>query len=184
MSVAAIHDVQEQLRPLVKAASTARKGSAFAESFAQIVAVLMRDRELRKLPIAELEWMVLPPLIAGQFAIAQVPSPVAQPLAKARKTETRPNEKRLIPVAVALWACVSDNLDKILSQNPEKHPRLRPADWTSGENIWVIAAGGDPTALGKFIDQLALREFKGKRVKTRVRGSDGGVVIRLLGKAP
>jgi hemolysin-activating ACP:hemolysin acyltransferase len=183
MGVAAIHDVQEQLRPLVKAASTARKGSSFAESFAQIVAVLMRDRELRKLPIAELEWMVLPALIAGQFAIAHAPSPVARPLAKARQTETGPYEKHLIPVAVALWARVSDNVDKILSENPEKQPRLRPADWTSGENIWVIVAGGDPRAQGKFIDQLVLREFKGKRVKARVRGSDGGLVVKLLGKA-
>src|SRR5262249_60352681 len=50
----------------------------FAQSFAQIVGVLMRDANFRKMRIADLEWLVLPPVMAGQFRLAQAPSPLAR----------------------------------------------------------------------------------------------------------
>ncbi len=43
-----------------------------AQSFAQVVAVLMRDPNFKKLPLADLEWLVLPPLMAGQFRLAHM----------------------------------------------------------------------------------------------------------------
>ena len=46
-----------------------------AQSFAQIVAVLMRDPNFRNMRLADLEWLVLPPVMAGQFRLAQVPMP-------------------------------------------------------------------------------------------------------------
>ena len=52
------------LRPRSVAAAsrpTAARHRGFAESFAQIVAVLMRDRGFRSLSLADLEWLVLPP---------------------------------------------------------------------------------------------------------------------------
>src|SRR5262245_29491842 len=40
----------------------------FAQSFAQIVGVLMRDANFRNMRLADLEWLVLPPVMAGQFS--------------------------------------------------------------------------------------------------------------------
>jgi hypothetical protein len=47
----------------------------FAQSFAQIVSVLMRDPGDRSLAIADLEWLVLPAVAAGQFRLAHAPMP-------------------------------------------------------------------------------------------------------------
>lgn len=50
-----------------------------AQSFADIVGVLMRDPGFRNLRLADLEWLVLPPILTGQWRMARGPatSPVA-----------------------------------------------------------------------------------------------------------
>ncbi len=90
-----------------------------AQAFSQVVAVLMRDPTFRQMRLADLEWLILPPVMAGQFRLAQVPAPPRRGGAQEGGT--------LIPVAVALWARVSDAIDKSLSGNLDKAARLRRA---------------------------------------------------------
>jgi cytolysin-activating lysine-acyltransferase len=146
----------------------------FAQSFAQVVAVLMRDANFRQMRLADLEWLVLPPIMSGQFRLAQMPAPQGRVKGK--------DGGVLVPVAVALWARVSAAIDKQLSESLDKTVRLRSGDWASGDNIWLMAVAGDRRAIPKFIDQLAKTEFKGQRVKLRVRGPDNTVVVRTLGQ--
>ncbi len=150
----------------------------FAQAFAQIVAVLMRDPNFRKMRLADLEWLVLPPVMAGQFRLAQAPSPVGRV-----KGEDGQQGGVLVPVAVALWARVSDAVDKTLSENLDEPVRLRPADWASGDNIWLMAVAGDQRAVPKFLEQLAKGELEGQRVKMRLRGPGNSVVVKTLGQA-
>jgi cytolysin-activating lysine-acyltransferase len=145
----------------------------FAESFAQIVAVLMRDRNFRDLPVGELEWLVLPPLILGQFVLAH--THMYQPDAKNKEKSAT-----LVPVAVALWARASSNVDRALSENLGAPIKLQPADWMSGDNFWLLALAGDQRVLPKFLAQLSQTEFKGRKVKMRKRGPDGKVVVENL----
>jgi cytolysin-activating lysine-acyltransferase len=148
----------------------------FAQSFANIVAVLMRDPNFRKMRLADLEWLVLPPVMAGQFRLAQAPSPVGRGKGKAAAQDGGV----LVPVAVALWARVSDAIDRQLSENLDKPIRLGPADWASGDNVWLMAVAGDKRAVPTFLDQLAKTEFKGRRVKMRLMGADNRLTIRTL----
>jgi len=152
------------------------KQGGFAESFAQIVAVLMRDRNFRALPIGELEWLLLPPLMHGQFVLAH--TRMSEPRDKNKEDGTQ--SATLVPVAVALWARVSANVDRALSENLAVPIKLQPADWISGDNFWLLALAGDQRALPKFLLQLGQIEFKGRRVKMRKRGSDGRVVVENL----
>jgi len=151
-----------------------RKDTNFAEPFAQIVSVLMRDRNFRKVPIGELEWLVLPPLMHGQFALAHASLP--QPEAKGGGKSIGP---AVVPVAVALWAQVSANVDKALA-NVDAPIKLQPADWTSGKNVWLLALAGDQRAVPKFLTQLTQTTFKGRHVKMRKRAANGKVVITTL----
>jgi cytolysin-activating lysine-acyltransferase len=164
----------------------ARQGR-FAQSFAQIVAVLMRDPNFRKMRLADLEWLVLPPVMAGQFQLAQAPSPLGRVKGKDAGRERSEDGGQeggvLVPVAVALWARVSDAVDKALSENLDQPVRLRPADWAGGDNIWLMAVAGDRRAVPKFLEQLAETEFKGRRVKMRLRGPENAVVIKTLGQS-
>lgn len=143
------------------------------QRFAQTVAVLIRDPEFRKLPIADLEWLVLPPLMAGRCRLAHLRTP--QPGAGEE-------QGMLVPVAVALWARVSPAIDKALSENLDKPVSLRPNEWASGDILWLMAAAGDPRAVPAFLKELEKTEFKGQTVKMRTRGADGKAVVVTLGR--
>jgi cytolysin-activating lysine-acyltransferase len=151
----------------------------FAQSFANIVAVLMRDANFRKMRLADLEWLVLPPVMAGQYRLAQAPAPA---LAKG-KAPGADDGGVLVPVAVALWARVSDTIDKRLCESLDKPVRLGPGDWASGDNVWLMAVAGDKRAVPPLLKQLTETEFKGQRVKMRVKGPDGKVMIKMLGQS-
>jgi cytolysin-activating lysine-acyltransferase len=140
-----------------------------AQSFAQVVAVLMRDARFRNFRIADLEWLVLPPVMAGQFALGHAGRPPEPGKAQ---------QGVAVPVALALWARVSPEVDKALSENLDKQVRLRPDQWTSGDIVWLMALAGDPRAVPPFLKQLTEREFKGRQVKVRLRGPDGKVTIK------
>src|SRR5262245_64111137 len=148
----------------------------FGQSFSQVVAVLMRDQNFRNMRIAELEWLVLPPIMAGQFRLAHMPAPprAGEPPKAADKGGVR------LPVAVALWARVSAQIDKGLSENLDKPVRLRANQWASGDKIWLMAVAGDRRAIPKFLEQLKEREFKGQDVKMRANAGEGKVVVRTL----
>ncbi|MBO0763419.1 MAG: toxin-activating lysine-acyltransferase [Hyphomicrobiaceae bacterium] len=134
-------------------------------AFAQIVSVLMRSPLHQRYPIAALQWLVLPPLLTGQFSIGHADN----------KQQGTP-----VPVAVALWARVSAEVDKRLSENLDQPIQLRPREWRSGETLWLIEAVGDQRALPQFLKHLAETVFKGCEVKLRRRGADEKVVVTSL----
>lgn len=169
------NDATASARPAMRPRDA--RQARFAQTFAQIVAVLMRDPNFRNMRLADLEWLVLPPVMAGQFRLAQAPSPLAR-----GKTREGDQGGVLVPVAVALWARVSSEIDEALSGNLDEPVRLRANQWASGDNVWLMAVAGDRRAVPRFLDELAKGEFKGQRVKMRLRGSDNEVVVKTLGQ--
>jgi hemolysin-activating ACP:hemolysin acyltransferase len=134
-------------------------------AFSQIVSLLMQSPLYRHYAIADLEWLVIPPLAAGMFALAEAKAQADGPA---------------FPVAAVLWASVSADVDKRLSENPIGPIRLRPDEWRSGEQMWVVAAVGDPRVTGGLLEQLRNTAFKERNVKARTAGQDGKVVVKAL----
>lgn len=123
-------------------------------TFVQIVTVLMRSPVHKHLSLADLEWLVFPPLMTGQFAVA----------------EAKQKEGGSVPAAVVLWASVSSEVDKKLSENLQAPIKLRPDEWKSGNHLWLVEAVGDARVLPELLKQLSDKTFKGKKVKMRRRG--------------
>ena len=151
--------------PLVT--KTRRQGAALHNSMAltQILGVLMRSQHFRQYTLGDLEWLVIPPVMAGQYRIGEV------------KTN---KEGATLPVAVLLWAKVSAEVDARLEQSDSPALRLRPEDWTSGDILWLTHAAGEPRFVRHLLKQISETAFKGLVVKTRARGEDGKVVVQLL----
>ena len=143
----------------------AARKDRFAQDFSQVVAVLMRAPNYKTLRISDLEWLVIPPLLAGQARVAL-----------SRYSKDGP----IGPVAAALWARVSESVDKRLSQDLEKPPLLRSSEWTSGDILWLMTLAGEPKALAEFLPQLQKLDFKGRTVKMRVQMQDGKTVVQTL----
>ena len=159
----------------------------FARSFAQVVAVLMRDPNFRTMPLADLEWLVLPAVMSGQFRVAEAPASLGPGKGPDKAADKAPDKTRtggvLVPVAVALWARVSGEIDKALAGSLDRPVRLKPHQWASGEHVWLVAVAGDRRAVPKLIEQIARTDLKGQRIKMRVKGTGNTVVVKTLGEA-
>jgi cytolysin-activating lysine-acyltransferase len=147
--------------------------SRMAQNFSQIVAVLMRDKNFKNLRIADLEWLVLPAILAGQFRLAHARSQSGTKKKEGVRTG-------FAPVAVALWARVSLEVDKLLSS--EKPAQLQPSQWTSGDIHWLLVAAGDERAIPTFLKQFAKNELRGKEMKLRAPRPDGTFVVKTVGE--
>lgn len=150
----------------------------WAQAFSSIIAVMMRDETYRSVRLAELEHMVIPAVVSGQWRLGHTPE-VSSPPDKVGSNRTL--GQIMVPSAVVLWAQVSDEIDKRMSNSEEKGILLDPDKWLSGSHIWVVLAAGNKNILARLIDQLRQSDFSGKVVKLRARGPDGNVVIRTLG---
>jgi hemolysin-activating ACP:hemolysin acyltransferase len=134
-------------------------------AFAQIVSILMHSPRYRHYTLGDLEWLVLPPLLTGQCSVAE---------AKSKENGAS------VPVAVALWASVSSDVDRRLAENLNTPIRLRPDEWRSGDILWLIDAVGDRRVVPGLLKQLADNTLKGREIKVRGRGEGGKVEVKNL----
>jgi hemolysin-activating ACP:hemolysin acyltransferase len=133
-------------------------------AFTQIIGVLMRSEHYKHYTLADLEWLVVPPMLAAQYRIG----------------EAKQKTGGSVPVAVVLWASVSADVDQRLAQVGNVPIRLRPDEWTSGEILWLVHAAGEPRFVRQVLKQLNDSAFKGREVKVRARGGDGKLAVQLL----
>lgn len=136
----------------------------YSASVGDIVAVFSRSSVHKHFFLADIEWIVLPPLRAGQFYVVQA----------AHKDGFRE------PVAVATWALVSDEIDQRLQQAAGRHLRLRPDEWISGEIGWLIDLVGGPAEVRSALEWLASGPFKERPLKLVVRDQRGVARIGTL----
>ncbi len=135
-----------------------------AAAFGEIVSLLMRSPSDKHHSLQDLEWLVVPAVVRGQYALAE-----------AQSKETGATA----PVGAVLWGLVSDEVDKRLS-DLSAPLRLKPDEWRSGDIPWIVHATGDMKVLGGLIQQLTKTAFKDRQPKMRVRGRDGKVSVGHL----
>lgn len=137
-------------------------GKQLAAAFGEIVTLLMRSERDRKRPISDLEWMIAPAVATGQFAIAD---------AQSKKTGA------ISPIGAVLWAMVSEDIDKRLSDTNTEQAPLKLQEWRSGNVPWIMLAIGDKRVIAGLVKKLTSDAFKGQAPKIRSRNADGNVVI-------
>ena len=139
-----------------------------ALAFTQVIGVLMRSPHYRRYTLSDLEWLVIPPLLAGQFRIGEV----------------KPDKSQgAMPVAVVLWAFVSDEVDKRLMETEEASFQLKPEEWKSGDIPWLVHAAGETRFVRHVVDELTKTTLKGRQIKVLARDQDGKSKVHVLGVA-
>lgn len=131
----------------------------------QIVTLLGQSPAHRHVFVSDLEWMVLPALLARQARIWR-----------------RQTEAGSLPVIYASWAMVDEAVEARLRQG---QMRLKPNEWRSGDRPWLIDMvapfGGTDAALTELADQL----FPGRTLHALVSSTTGGFTVReVRGKQP
>jgi hemolysin-activating ACP:hemolysin acyltransferase len=140
-----------------------------AAGLGEIVSLLVRSPTEKHHSLADLEWMVLPAVTTGQFAVAD---------AQSKQTGV------VMPVAAVLWAFVSEDIDRQLSANLNEPFRLKPPDWRSGKIPWIVMAIGDPKVVGTLLQNVSRSVFKDQPAKMRAKGPKGDIVVGRLEAAP
>lgn len=147
-------------------AEEAKKRAAVSKhlllSFGEIVSVLMRSPAFRNMPLSEVETLAVPAVMSGQFLVAE-----AQSKSKGFVT----------PVAIALWATVSAEVDQRLSKDLDKPFRLQPNEWRGGDIAWLITIAGEGRIISPMLKKLQETTLKGRPLKMRVKGKDGKVTV-------
>ena len=174
------HEVPEQVNPPPAGQAAAPLSAQDAQkraiaskqlsaSFGGIVAVLMRSPQFRSMPLSELEGLVVPAVMTGQFLLAE--------------TQSKSNGF-LTPVAAALWATVSDDIDRRLSENLDQPVRLTADEWKSGPTPWMIAVIGDQRVVKPMLRKLQDTTLQGRPFKMRMKGQDGKTIVGHFAATP
>ena len=109
-----------------------RPMSTNAAALGEIIWLMSRSARHQWFFMADIEWMLMPPILLGQYRLF--------------------HDEEGRPIGVALWAKASDLVAKRLAAG---HSRLAPDDWRSGDTNWlaeIIAPfGGLSSVFGRCI---------------------------------
>lgn len=131
-------------------------------AFGSIVTIFMRSPEFRNLPLFELESLVVPAIATDQFLIAEAHSK---------------ENGSVTPVAAALWAKVSAEVDKRLSMNLGQPLKIKPDEWKSGDIAWLIAVAGGADVINSILQRLRETILRGSRIKVLAKDKDGRLAV-------
>ena len=121
-------------------------------SIGDICVVMSKSTAHKFHSLADIEWMVMPAVLCGQFYVGAAAST---------------DRGFTAPVAIITWARVSEELDRRLSSGASGPMRLKPDEWTSGDHYWLIDTAGAPGVIAAALHDLAKSQFAGKTVKVR-----------------
>ncbi len=100
---------------MIKSNENTEENITIGSVFGEIVWLMAQSKRHRySLFLADLEWLVMPPVMASQFRVFHQDGK---------------------PVGVAFWAFVSNETDARLTQGVEK---LKIDEWNKGDNAWLI----------------------------------------------
>ncbi len=141
--------VQAAAAPAQVAASTASARTSRAEILGDVAWLMIQSAHHRNLFVSDLEWMLLPPIMVGQFRLV------------------RQGPK---PLAFVSWALFSEAAEKAYSAG---NARLRPPDWTSGDRPWIIELVSPFAPAKALMARIKKDVFPDQPLKVLTRAPDG-----------
>jgi cytolysin-activating lysine-acyltransferase len=122
----------------------------------EIVWLMSQSALHKQFFISDLEWFVMTPILCQQFRLFYAKNK---------------------PVGVVLWAFANDEVAKRLAEGTTK---LRPQDWKSGDQLWVVEAiapfGGPEAMIQNLKDQV----FADKELRYLTMNAEGKKELKVL----
>ncbi|RME95897.1 MAG: toxin-activating lysine-acyltransferase [Alphaproteobacteria bacterium] len=126
---------QEQMK--ANAAASRQRAAIFGE----LTLLAMQHGNYRNMAIADLDWLIGPAVLTGNFMIANASWP----------------DGSAVPVAAVTWALVAEEVDRRLMDNLTRPFRLSPAEYVSGDIAWIAHTFGPPNMVNHLL-KAAMRE--------------------------
>lgn len=99
--------------------------------------------------IADLEWLVMTPVMLQQFRLFY--------------DQTK-------PIGVAFWATVNEEVEQRLAAGTT---RMRPQDWKSGDRLWVVEVIAPFGGAEEMVKDLKANVFPERKIKFLGVGKEG-----------
>ena len=106
-----------------------------------VLLLYMQSAHRRLHFIADLEWLLLPPLVNGQCKLYM---------------------KKEYPISFVSWAFLNEETERYLLAGGG---RLRPSDWKSGDRLWLIDIVAPFGEVDKMLDDIRKNEFPDKTIR-------------------
>jgi hemolysin-activating ACP:hemolysin acyltransferase len=151
--------------PIDKRRIGAAASALVSASIGEIALVYSRVPAHKHYSLADIEWLILPAALNGQFYVAQA---------------AHKDSGFRAPVAVATWAFVSEDVDRRLSADLTHRIRLRPDEWKSGDIAWIVVLVGAPAGARQALQWLKAGPFKERSAKLVVRDAQGTARVESL----
>lgn len=156
---------EQFLKSLNKSQIGAAASKLFAAGIGDMAVLLSRSHAHKHYSLADIEWMVMPPLMTGQLYIV----------------EAADQERGFrAPIAAVTWAFVPEDTDARLRQSVGRRIRLRPDEWKSGEIGWLIDALGNGKGMDAALQWLKAGPFKEKPLNLMARDKQGALTVSTL----
>jgi len=156
---------EQFLKSLDKSQLGAGASKLFYASVGEVVTILSRSPSHKHYSLADIEWMVLPAIMIGQFYVIEAAH--------------KENGFRM-PAAFVAWAFVSEEVDQRLTGQAGQRLRLHPGEWRSGEVAWIIDVVGTSAGVAAALRWLLSGPLKERSVKAALRDADGTLCIKVL----
>jgi cytolysin-activating lysine-acyltransferase len=126
----------------------------------EITWLMSQSKAHKSFFISDLEWLVMVPVLMQQFRMfydTGTPAEAGKPAVEGK------------PIGVVLWASVND---AVAARLAEGGGRMGPADWKSGEHLWVVEVISPFGGAEAMVADLKEKIFPTREIKMLVR--DGG----------
>lgn len=132
----------------------------------EIVSILMRAPKHKNLSLSALRGQILPAVMNNQYFIGRVRRPGSEGAA--------------VAAGLAMWASVSDEVDRRLRANPKAPLKLAPAEWNSGPNLWLIDLIAPSVLAGSILRDVEEKVAKGRPMAARVSAAGGSTEVTTV----
>jgi cytolysin-activating lysine-acyltransferase len=125
----------------------------------------------RHFSIADLEWMIMPPLMLEQYRIFR-----GNPNPPKEGEDAAPGTT---PMGLALWAMLSEEAEQKLNamvMGGQGPVRLRPDEWRSGDRLWLIDLIAPFATAENKLAQVMLADLLQNGLKHVLPKADGNVL--------
>lgn len=140
-------------------ATTPEAKMTVSQALGEIVWLMTQSPIHKNLFLADLEWLVMPAMLAGQFRIF------------------RSGDQ---PVGLALWAFLDAETE---ARFGPAGGRLKPEEWARGDRCWLVELIAPYGGTEAMLEDLAKGSLVGKEVKMHRAGPGGALVVSKLGDA-
>jgi cytolysin-activating lysine-acyltransferase len=142
--------------PANGASAHAAPAPTVAAVLGELVWLMAQSQGHKHLFIADLEWLVMPPILLNQFRVF--------------RTDGK-------PIGFVLWAACSAPVEERLAGGMA---RMQPQDWQSGPALWLVDLVAPFGHIEVMLDDLRNTVFADKEVRFYKRDTKGNGSVELM----